>query len=147
MKSFKFKINGNQYEVDIQSAENNLMQVEVNGSSYQIELEKAIIQNKTPKLVRTTAIPSTDSTPATAKTANPSPSKGSGTIKAPLPGVILNVHVQVGDVVKIGQRLITLEAMKMENNIDSDKDGKISEIKFRNGDSVMEGDVLIVIGG
>ena len=81
MKSFKFKINGNQYEVDIQSAENNLMQVEVNGSSYQIELEKAIIQNKTPKLVRTTAVPSTDSTPATAKTANPSASKGSGTIK------------------------------------------------------------------
>ena len=71
--------------------------------------------------------------------------KGGGTIKAPLPGTILNVHVKVGDNVVMGQRLISLEAMKMENNIDSDKEGKVGSIKVKKGDAVMEGDVLIVI--
>ena len=69
-----------------------------------------------------------------------------GTIKSPLPGVILELFVKVGDVVKIGQRLLVLEAMKMENNIEADKAGKIVSISKNKGDSVMEGDVLIVIG-
>jgi biotin carboxyl carrier protein len=54
--------------------------------------------------------------------------------------------VAVGDTVKLGQKLLTLEAMKMENNIEADKEGKVSQIKIKQGDSVMEGDILIVIG-
>ena len=69
-----------------------------------------------------------------------------GLIKSPLPGVILGVHVKEGDLVKVGVKLITLEAMKMENNINSDKEGVIKSIKVRQGDSVLEGDVLIEIG-
>lgn len=147
MKSFKFKINGNEYNVDIESIENSIMQVEVNGSKYQVELEMSIPEIKTPKLITSVAVPSTDSTPSTLKTFGPDSPKGGGTIKSPLPGVILNIHVQIGQSIKIGQRLITLEAMKMENNIDSDKDGIVKEIKVKQGDSVMEGDVLIIIGG
>jgi biotin carboxyl carrier protein len=60
--------------------------------------------------------------------------------------VILNVHVKEGDSVKIGTKLITLEAMKMENNINSDKEGVIKAIKVKQGDSVLEGDILIEIG-
>jgi len=146
MKNFKFKINGNQYNVDIQGIENNILHVEVNGSVYQVEVEKSLQHTKTPKLLRSVAVPSTDSTPSTTKTHSPGTPKGSGSIKAPLPGVILNIHVQVGDLIIIGQKLITLEAMKMENNINSDKEGKVTDIKFKNGDSVMEGDILIVIG-
>jgi biotin carboxyl carrier protein len=67
-------------------------------------------------------------------------------VKSPLPGVILDVHVREGDSVKVGQRLITLEAMKMENNINADKEGRIVSLKVHKGDAVMEGDVLIVIG-
>jgi biotin carboxyl carrier protein len=63
-----------------------------------------------------------------------------------LPGVILDVHVREGDSVKVGQKLLTLEAMKMENNINADKEGKVVSMKVSKGDSVMEGDVLIVIG-
>ena len=48
--------------------------------------------------------------------------------------------------VKVGQRLLMLEAMKMENNIDSDKEGKVIDVKVHKGDSVLEGDVLIIIG-
>ena len=67
-------------------------------------------------------------------------------IKTPLPGVILQVKCNVGDTVKRGQTLIILEAMKMENNINADRDGKIIEIKVHKGDSVLEGADLVVIG-
>ncbi len=146
MKKYKFTIQGNQYEVEIQNIEDNVATVEVNGTTYEVEVDKTLQPVKTPKLVRTMSVPSTDSSRATAKTSSPSEPKGSGAIKSPLPGVIIKVHVAVGDTVKLGQKLLTLEAMKMENSIDADKEGKVAQIKFRQGDSVMEGDILIVIG-
>ena len=146
MKKYKFTIQGNQYEVEIQNIEDNIATVEVNGTKYEVEVDKTLQPIKTPKLVRTMSVPSTDSSKATAKTSSPSEPKGSGAIKSPLPGVIIKVHVNVGDTVKLGQKLLTLEAMKMENNIDADKEGKVSQIKIKQGDSVMEGDILIVIG-
>ncbi|OFX74595.1 MAG: acetyl-CoA carboxylase biotin carboxyl carrier protein subunit [Bacteroidetes bacterium GWE2_29_8] len=146
MKKFKFNIHGNQYEVQIVNIEDNIAEVEVNGTSYQVEVDSSLQQTKTPKLVRTLAVPSTDSVPSTQKTSNPESPKGVGYIKTPLPGVLLDIFVRVGDVVKTGQKLAILEAMKMENNIDSDKDGKITEIRVQRGDSVLEGDVLFVIG-
>ncbi len=59
--------------------------------------------------------------------------------------MVLDVFVKEGDAVKTGQRLMLLEAMKMENNIESDKDGVVKSIVARKGDSVLEGDVLITI--
>lgn len=146
MKKFKFTINGNVYEVDIKNVDDNIAELEVNGTPYTVEVDKAIQTTKTPKLVRTASVPSTDSHPSVAKTSNPVSPKGSGHIKSPLPGVILEMHVKVGDIVKAGQKLLVLEAMKMENSIDSDKDGKVTTIHHSKGDSVMEGDVLITIG-
>lgn len=146
MKNYKLTINGNQYEVNIQSVEDNLAEVEVNGTVYKVEVDKALSQTKTPKLVRPTAVPSTDSHPSVAKTSTPAAPKGTGHIKSPLPGVILDLYVREGDVVKKGQKLLCLEAMKMENNIDSDKDGKVVKLNVGKGDSVMEGDILITIG-
>lgn len=146
MKKFKFKINGNQYETEIINIEDNIAEIEINGTSYKVELEKEMKTVKTPKLVRTTVAPSTDIQPSIAKTSSPSAPKGAGTIKSPLPGVILDVFVREGDGVKIGQKLLMLEAMKMENNIEADKAGKVVSINKHKGDSVMEGDILIVIG-
>jgi biotin carboxyl carrier protein len=146
MKKFKFTINGNIYEVDIQSIEDNMAEVEVNGTTFKVEVDKTMQTSKTPKLVRSVSVPSTDSAPSIAKTSSPSGHKGTGSIKSPLPGTILDIHVREGDVVKVGQKLITLEAMKMENNITADKEGKVASLKVHRGDSVMEGDVLIVIG-
>lgn len=146
MKRYKFSIHGNQYDVEIQQIEDNIATIEVNGQVYEVEVDKTLQPIKTPKLVRSPMVISTDSNPATAKTSSPTAPKGGGTIKAPLPGVILSLHVKTGDSVKLGQKLITLEAMKMENNIDADKEGVVKEIKVDKGDSVMEGDVLIVIG-
>ncbi|MEL7586676.1 MAG: biotin/lipoyl-containing protein [Prolixibacteraceae bacterium] len=146
MKKFKFKINGTQYETEIINVEDNLVDIEVNGTSYQVEVEKDIKTSKTPKLVRPVAVPSTDSHPAAAKTASPSAPKGAGNIKSPLPGVILDIFVREGDTVQRGQKLLMLEAMKMENNIEADKPGKVISILKSKGDAVMEGDVLIIIG-
>jgi len=146
MKKFKFSINGNQYESAVISVEDNIAEIEINGTIYKVEVDKELKASKTPKLVRPVAVPSTDFQPSVAKTSSPESPKGTGTIKSPLPGVILDVFVKEGDNVKIGQKLMVLEAMKMENNIESDKAGKIISISKGKGDSVMEGDVLIVIG-
>lgn len=145
MRKFKFKINGNQYDANIISIDDNQAEVEVNGKVYQVEVDQAMQMTKTPKLVRSVSVPSTDSHPSVAKTSNPSAPKGGGTIKSPLPGVVLNVFVKEGDTVSIGQKLLVLEAMKMENNIEADKGGRVVSLKKNKGDSVMEGDVLIVI--
>ena len=66
-------------------------------------------------------------------------------MKSPLPGVILDIKVKAGDTVKKGQTIIILEAMKMENNINANKDGKVAEIKVNKGDSVLEGTDLVII--
>ena len=147
MKKFKFTINGSQYDVDINNIEDNIAEVEVNGTSYHVEIEKKIQATKTPRIVRSISTPSTDIVKSTQLTSSPKESKGAGFIKSPLPGVILNVFVREGDIVKIGDKLLILEAMKMENNVNADKQGKIISIKVRPGDSVLEGDLLIEIGG
>jgi biotin carboxyl carrier protein len=146
MKKFKFTINGNQYETEILNVDENIAEIEVNGTLYKIEVDKTMKAEKTPKLVRQPVVPSTDSHPSVAKTSSPSAPKGTGSIHSPLPGVILDVFVKEGDIVKMGQKLLMLEAMKMENNIEADKAGKVESILKGKGDNVMEGDVLIIIG-
>jgi biotin carboxyl carrier protein len=145
MKKFKFTINGNQYDTEITNVDENIAEVIVNGVKYNVEVQISTQAPKTPKLVRSVSVPSTDVHPSVAKTRRPSAPKGGGNIQSPIPGVILDILVNVGDTVKIGQRMLVLEAMKMENNIESDKSGKIVSILKQKGDSVMEGDILIVI--
>ena len=140
MKKYKFSINGVEYSVDINSVEDKTIELDVNGTPYTVIMEKEVKQTKTPTLLRSVAVPTTDqgaSVKVAAKT---------GTIKSPLPGTILELFVKQGDKVSIGHRILMLEAMKMENNIESDKAGTVTEIKVSKGDAVMEGDVLIVIG-
>jgi len=146
MKKFSFTINGNAYDLDIKSVEDNVAEVEVNGFSYTVEFDRVLETTKTPKLVRTEAVPSTDITPSEQKTSSPAGPKGSGFIKSPLPGTIIDIYVKVGDVVRTGDKLLTLEAMKMENIINSDKSGKVISVHFKKGDAVMEGDILIEVG-
>ena len=146
MKKFKMNINGNEYEVNIINVDDNIAEVEVNGEKFNVELEKKVQVSKTPKLVRSVVSPSTDIDKSTSKTSKPNEAKGVGFIKSPLPGIILSIDVNVGDEVKVGQRLMVLEAMKMENNINADKSGKVVSIKVKTDDSVMEGDLLIEIG-
>lgn len=146
MKNFKFTIQGNKYDVKVLDVEDNIAEVDVNGTIYKVEVDRKISTTKTPRLVRSVAVPSTESVPSQLKTSAPTTPKGAGFIKSPLPGVILDVHVKEGDKVTPGTRLITLEAMKMENNINADKAGVVKSLKVKKGDSVLEGDILIEIG-
>lgn len=146
MKEYKFKIHGNEYEVSINSLEDNIADVTVNGTQYEVELE-----GKGSKMAKVTKpTPATTSAATTAdviSTAKAAAKSTQGTaVKSPLPGVIVDMKVREGDHVKAGQRLLVLEAMKMENNIDADKDGIIVELKVHKGDSVLEGDTLLTIG-
>jgi biotin carboxyl carrier protein len=139
MKSYKFKINNNDFSVDITSVEDNIINLEVNGTAFQVEMEKTLKPvTKTPRVVSN---PTVSQNAKTAPVASAAVSK----VEAPLPGVILDIKVNVGDTVKKGQTIIILEAMKMENNINADKDGTVTAISVNKGDSVLEGSVLVTI--
>lgn len=143
MKQYKYKINGNLYNVTVNDIEDNIAQVEVNGTPYKVELDKPIKAAPKP-ITRPAAAPKTESgAPVVARPAAASGSKSA--VKSPLPGVILDIKVKEGDAVKKGQTIIILEAMKMENNINANKDGKVTAIKVNKGDSVLEGTDLVVI--
>ena len=143
MKEYKYKINGNLYNVVIGDMEENIAHVEVNGTHYTVEMEKKPKAAPAPKPVaRPVAKPA--AAPAAAPAAKPAAAGKSG-VKSPLPGVILDIKVKEGDEVKKGQTLIILEAMKMENSINADKDGKVTAINVSKGESVLEGTDLVII--
>ena len=142
MKEYKYKINGNLYNVVIGDIEDNIAHVEVNGTHYTVEMEKKPKAAPAPKPVaRPAAKPA--AAPAAAPAAKPAAAKSG--VKSPLPGVILDIKCNVGDEVKRGQTLIILEAMKMENSINADKDGKVTAINVSKGESVLEGTDLVII--
>jgi biotin carboxyl carrier protein len=143
MKEYKFKINGNDYQVAINSIEGNIADVTVNGTPYKVEMENAPavapVAAPAPAAAPAAAAPA----PAAAPAAAPA---GAGTdINSPLPGVIIEVSVKEGQAVKAGQKVAVLEAMKMENDIQADKDGTVTAIHVHKGDSVLEGAKIVTI--
>lgn len=136
MKSFRFKIHDNNYKVNLLSHEGNIIDLEVNGTKYSVKLRDEVKKTKTPTLVRAAS-----KRPVEPLKVNPTSKKTK--IMAPIPGVILAIDVKVGDTVKKGDRLLQLEAMKMENNITSEKEGTITAILVSKGQNVLENDLMI----
>lgn len=143
MKEYKYTIDGEKYTVTINEVSDTTATVQVNGTDYKVEWEKP--ETKKPVVtVKPVAAPAKPA-PAAAP-AQPSATPVNGhTIKTPLPGVIIDIKVNVGDTVAKGQTVIVLEAMKMENNINADKDGKVASIAVSKGDTVADGAVLVVL--
>ncbi len=150
MKNYKLKINGNNYNVDINEVEGQEIKLEVNGTAYTVTVDQELRAHQT----RTTTVISDRAAPRVSaahgdvqRASAPKPGSAAGGTKVttPLPGTILDVFVNVGDQVKSGQAVVLLEAMKMENNIEADTEGTVTSINVRKGDSVLEGDTLIVI--
>ena len=140
MKEYKYKINGNTYKVTIGDIDENIAHVEVNGTPYKVEMEKA------PKVVVKPVTRPTTPAPAPTQVVKPAaPSTGKSGVKSPLPGVILDIKVNVGDTVKKGQTIIILEAMKMENEVVAPEDGTVASIDVAAGDSVEAGAVLATL--
>ena len=140
-KEYNYKIKGVDYKVKINGVEDNIAKVEVNGIEFDVEMEKPMAQPK--PVVRAVAAPVKTVEPP--KAAQEAVASGVTAVKAPLPGTVNDIKVSVGQSVKKGDTVIVLEAMKMENNIDADRDGKIAEIRVAKGDTVMEGSVLVTI--
>lgn len=160
MKEYKYKINGNEYSVAIIDLEGDKAAVEVNGVSYQVDILTEGYTAPAPRPAAKPAAPapapaSAPAAPApapqpiapAAPAAEPAAPAGKGTaVQSPLPGVILDIKVAVGDQVKAGQTVAILEAMKMENNINAECDGVITAIKVSKGDNILEGSDIVIIG-
>jgi biotin carboxyl carrier protein len=152
MKTYQYKVKGVDYEVEIAEVEGNIAKVNVNGIPFEIELQKPINAAKHPSMNRPKVeVPKPAPTPApTTVPVNPQPAPqaaGSGSsVKAPLPGTITEIKVQVGQLVSVGDTVLVLEAMKMQNNIESEFSGQVTSIVVKQGDTVMEGAVLMTIG-
>ena len=142
MKEYKYTINGNKYDVAINEVKDTTAKVTVNGEEYTIEWEKPVEEKPVVKVQPVAAKPA--AAPA-AKPAAATAAVDGHAIKTPLPGVIIDVKVNVGDTVAKGQTVVVLEAMKMENNINADRDGKVVAVQVAKGDTVADGAVLIVL--
>ena len=143
MKEYKYKINGNDYAVAINEVCDTAAKVTVNGAEYTVEWEKPVEEKPVVKVqpvaTKPAAAPAAAAKPAATAAVN------GYAIKTPLPGVIIDVKVNVGDAVAKGQTVVVLEAMKMENNINADRDGKVTAIQVAKGDTVADGAVLVVL--
>lgn len=157
MKQYNFKINGNEYNVTINSVEGNVADVTV-VASYKVELggSQSISVQPAPAQAAQAPAPAPAVAPAPAPQATPAPqpaaapapaASGAGkAVTSPLPGVIVEISVKVGDSIKAGQQVAVLEAMKMENAIEADHAGTVTAIHVNKGDSVLEGVPIVTIG-
>jgi len=142
MKEYSLKINGNKYQVSVDNISEEGASVKVNGTAYNVEIEGG----KVTKIAKPAVAPSVSATTAAPAAApKAAPAVGGKQIVCPLPGTVLDIKCAVGDKVTKGQTLMVLEAMKMENNIDSDVDGTVKAINVQKGSTASEGQVLIVI--
>ena len=131
MKEYKFKINGNEYNVAINSTEGNIADVTVNGVSYQVEMDNVL--------------PAAPVQAAPVQAAQAAPAGAGKAVTAPMPGDILEVSVKEGDTVSAGQKVAVLEAMKMENEIQAESAGTVTKIHVAKGDSVSDGTPIVTI--
>ncbi len=151
-KEITLEINGRDYHVKIHRFSANEAEISVNGTTYTVGLKDLGVEEvayvkpqPAPRGPQATA-------PQTSLTQKPEPalhrpkevSDGSS-IKAPLPGLLLKILVKEGDVVKAGQPVMIIEAMKMENEVNATADGMVIDIRFKEGDSVNQGDTLILL--
>ena len=135
MKQYRFRINGNYYRVEVDSVTGNKAEVKVNGTDYQVEMDNSA--DTSDQLPPEPIIRKVSSAPK--------PSESARSVTAPLPGVIIALKVNKGDHVKAGQVVAILEAMKMENEIQTESDGIVTSVHVAEGDSISEGESIVTI--
>ena len=154
MNKYQYKVQGVDYEVEIEDVEGNIAKVNVNGIPFEVELQKPINAAKHPTMTRPKVEAPKPAAPAapvaaaaSAAPAAPAAPAGAGSpVKAPLPGTVTDIKVSVGQQVSIGDVVLVLEAMKMQNNIEAEYAGTVTSITVKPGETVMEGAVLLTIG-
>ena len=141
MNQYKYTINGNKYEVVVGDITDNIATLTVNGEEFKVEMEREPEPEKKKPVGRPAAA-------SAAPAANDAPSAAvnkANAVKAPLPGVVTDILVEVGQQVEAGENVVVLEAMKMANNLQAEKSGKVTAICVQIGQSVMEDEPLVVI--
>ena len=138
MKSFQFTIDGRKYETTVNEIEDNIAEVTVNGTVFHVAIDK----KKTTPSIKPVAPKASAAAPAAPRTAQPA---GSVVVKSPLPGSIVKVVAAAGQPVKKGDLLLTMESMKMENQVTSEYEGTIKSVLVQPGQNVMQDDKLVEI--
>ena len=133
MRMFKVVVNGTEYEVAVE---------EVSGGGASSPAPAAA----QPAASRPAPAAPKPAPAAPKPAARPAGGGGEGTVTAPMPGTIIDIDVNVGDAVTRGQKLLVLEAMKMENEIVAPHDGTVSEICVQAGALVNAGDTVVILG-
>ena len=141
MKKFKYTINGTQYDVNVEPLSAEQVSVTVNGETYVVDMEK----EKEPEPVKPVVKPAAPPAAQPAASGSNSRVYNDKVVKAPLPGVIIDVKVKVGDTIENGDTVVVLEAMKMNNNLTAECSGTVVAVNVQPGNSVMEDDVLVEI--
>lgn len=139
MKKYKFKINGQIYEVEIGDFDGSNAKVAVNGTSYDVEIQGEDKKTKTPILARKPMV----NQPGEGDIKKSADTGKAYKVASPLPGTIKKINVTVGATVKAGDCLMIMEAMKMDNNVMAEKGGVVKTINVREGDSILQGDTLV----
>ena len=145
MKKFKVTIAGQPYDTTVNEIEPNVCEVTVNGTVFQVEIEKQETVKKKPVVTPRSAATATGAAVSASKPAAAPASAGTTVVKSPLPGSIVKVMVQAGQDIKKGDTLLTMESMKMENVIASEVTGKVKSVLVQPGQNVMQDDKLVEI--
>jgi len=147
MKKYDFSVNGSDYSVELRSIDNNIAKIIVNGTPYNVEIKTEVKTPKTPVIVRKDAEVKTSENSIRVASApvEESARPSAGALKSPLPGTIFKILVKQGDSVKVGDLLLTMESMKMENNVLSEKAGIVKRIFVTEKQAILQNDVLLEI--
>lgn len=142
MSEYVLSVNGREYQVRIAEITPQQARVVVDGVEYSADLVKI---GRAPAPVAAAARLGLSHTPspAAAVAASPAPAGNHGNLRAPLPGLVLEVKVREGAAVKAGDPLVVLETMKMENVVQAPHNGTVRKVFVAAGDSVGEGDPLV----
>lgn len=140
MKTYKLIINGERYEARVMEYTPSHAKLDINGQEYMVQIEDDCSAN-VPRLgAREKSVPM-------APHLSSGIDLGTGEMRAPLPGVIISIPVKEGELVKKGQTIAIIEAMKMESEIASPMDAKITKIMIKERSLVQEGEILMLLEG
>jgi glutaconyl-CoA/methylmalonyl-CoA decarboxylase subunit gamma len=153
MRRYELDINGKHFSIAVHEFSSKRAELEVDGTRYTVNVADVITEGEDFAPIRPLSL--AKPVPTSAPTApppgrgtglGPAATPGAGSVTAPIPGQILAVLVKEGEVVKEGQPLVKLEAMKMENVIIAPAAGTVATISVNTGDAVTQGQELLVIG-
>lgn len=147
MRTYKLTIDEKQYEVEVKTFNLKEATLVVNGKTLSVHVDNVVSDvPQVAKSLREKAKPmsSPPSAPRVANGPGPAPAGGNA-VTAPIPGAIIAILVKEGDTVEAGQTLLTMEAMKMENQIKAPKAGKIIQLCVKPGDAVAQGQDLLIV--